>query len=352
MKIDIKQTAMEIFKIENGILIECDEQVEGEVIVPSTVNMIAEAAFFGCNKVQSVYIPDGVTHIGDSAFYSCPSLREVRLPSGLKEIGDEAFEDCGSLKSISIPSSVRRIGEAVLAGCVSLDSVVVDKDNAYYYSDGSDCIIERATGTLIAGCRMTRIPEGVTSIGQRAFQGQIFLRSVELPESLFEICKDAFYGCTSLKAIDIPYAVSHISEGAFSACPQLSHISVDIINPVYESRNDCNAIITKDDHTMIVGCSATVIPEYVKAIAPYAFAGSRVREVKGNIESIGKGAFSHCKSLVSVHLPSVRLISELAFADCDSLSSVSISSAAQIGRAVYTGCRSLRGVSFETRQNL
>lgn len=340
---------MEIFKIENGILIECNPSVEGEVIVPSTVSMIAEAAFFGCNKVQSVYIPDGVTHIGDSAFYSCPSLREVRLPSGLKEIGDEAFEDCGSLKSISIPSSVRRIGEAVLAGCVSLDSVVVDKDNAYYYSDGSDCIIERATGTLIAGCRMTRIPEGVTSIGQRAFQGQIFLRSVDLPESLLEICEDAFCGCTSLRAIDIPYAVSHISERAFSACPQLSHISVDIINPVYESKNDCNAIITKNDHTMVVGCSTTVIPDYVEAIAPYAFAGSRIREVKGNIASIGEGAFSHCKSLVSVHLPSVRVISELAFSDCDSLSSVSISSAAMIGRAAFASCSSLSGISIRRR---
>ncbi len=340
---------METFKIENGILIECNPSVEGEVIVPSSVCTIAEAAFFDCNKVQSIYIPDSVTCIEDSAFSDCSLLREVRLPSGLREIGDEVFEDCRSLKSIYIPSSVERIGEAVLAGCVSLDSVVVDKDSAYYYSDGSDCIIERATGTLIAGCRMTRIPEGVASIGQRAFQGQIFLRSVDLPESLLEICEDAFCGCTSLGSIDIPYAVSHISEGAFKLCKQLSHISVDIINPVYESKNDCNAIITKNDHTVVVGCSTTVIPDYVEAIAPYAFAGSRIREVKGNIASIGEGAFSRCKSLVSVHLPSVRVISDLAFADCGSLSSVSISSAAMIGRAAFAGCSSLSGLSFSRR---
>lgn len=46
---------MEIFKIENGILIECDEQVEGEVIVPSTVSMIAEAAFFAsCSSLSGI----------------------------------------------------------------------------------------------------------------------------------------------------------------------------------------------------------------------------------------------------------------------------------------------------------
>lgn len=62
------------------------------------------------------------------------------------------------------------------------------------------------------------IPEGITQIKQRAFQGCTHLTSVKLPSTLNKIDKEAFYECVELKTLFIPESVTSIGKGCFSLC--------------------------------------------------------------------------------------------------------------------------------------
>jgi len=82
------------------------------------------------------------------------------------------------------------------------------------------CKIE---GTTFVHCRMSftgefDIPQGITSIGGRAFEGCYSLTGVNIPESVSEIGAWAFSGCREFAGINIPANVSEIGASAFDGC--------------------------------------------------------------------------------------------------------------------------------------
>ncbi|MBQ8966190.1 leucine-rich repeat protein [Ruminococcus sp.] len=117
-----------------------------EVIIPDTVTVLGDHAFFFCRKLVRVDIPDSVTTIGNSCFWGddellsadlpdsvthmdglvfarCAKLRTIRLPSGLEEIPGYTFENCTSLEKVQIPDTVKKIGGLAFCGCTSLRSL-------------------------------------------------------------------------------------------------------------------------------------------------------------------------------------------------------------------------------------
>ena len=115
------------------------------------------------------------------------------------------------------------------------------------------------------------IPEGVTSIGYRAFAGCRNLTNITIPNSVTSIGDRAFEGCRSLTNITIPNSVTSIGDRAFESC-SLTNIT---------------------------------IPD--------------------SVTSIGDRAFSLCKSLTNVTIPdSVTSIGDRAFELCRSLATIKI----------------------------
>jgi hypothetical protein len=53
-----------------------------------------------CEKLTSVVIPNSVEVIGDIAFYGCSNLTSVTMGNGVTSIGVGAFHDCTKLKDI------------------------------------------------------------------------------------------------------------------------------------------------------------------------------------------------------------------------------------------------------------
>ncbi len=184
-------------------------------IIPGSVTGIGSFAFRGCSGLTGIEIPGSVTSIGASAFYRCEGLTGIEIPGSVTSIGAGAFEYCEGLTGIEIPGSVTNIGRNPFSGCDGLTSIVVDSGNTIYTSgNGKNCIIEKESNALIAGCKTTIIPDGVTSIGDSAFSWCSGFTSIEIPGSVTSIGNGAFWECIGLTSIEIPGSVTSIGDDA------------------------------------------------------------------------------------------------------------------------------------------
>ena len=172
------------------------------ITIPNSVTNIGYGAFGGCSNLTSVSIPNSVTSIGNEAFASCTALTSVSIPNSVSSIGNWAFTYCTALTSVSIPNSVTSIGNEAFSVCSALTSIVVDAGNPKYDSrDNCNAIIEKATNTLVFGCKTTIIPNSVTSIGEAAFQYCSGLTSITIPNSVTSIGDCAFKYCSGLTEV-------------------------------------------------------------------------------------------------------------------------------------------------------
>ena len=278
---------------------EYTDEYTGDVVIPSSVanlsvTSIGDSAFRGCSKLKSVTIPNSVTSIGDSAFRGCSELKSVTIPNSVTSIGDDAFWACSDLKSVTIGNSVETIGNSAFRECYSLTSVTIPNSVT---SIGDDAFYK------CSGLTSVTIPNSVETIGNSAFQYCIGLTSVTIPNSVTSIGERTFLGCSDLTSVTIGNSVTSIGGGAFLYCSGLTSIIVDSENQIYDSRENCNAIIETASNKLLYGCKNTIIPN--------------------SVTSIGDYAFYYCSGLTSVTIPnSVTSIGEWAFRDCSGLTSV------------------------------
>ena len=171
------------------------------------------------------------------------------------------------------------------------------------------------------------LPNNVISIDSYAFWDCKNLTSFIIPSSVKEIGRYAFMGCSNLTSIIIPKNVTTIiSPGpGFSSCNSLMSITVEVNNPKYDSRNNCNAIID-NDNKLIDGCKNSIIPNSVTSIGDCAFQGCKgltSMNIPDNVTSIGYSAFQGCTGLVYISLPSnLTSIGTEGLSNCTNLNTI------------------------------
>ena len=313
--------------------------------IPNGVTSIGDSAFSSCSNLTSITIPNSVTSIGDSAFGGCSSLTSVTIPNSVTSIGDEAFWSCSSLTSITIPDRVTSIGWYAFKYCSSLIAIDVAVDNENYtavdgvlFSNDTKNIICYPEGKTD---KSYTIPNGVTSIGDWAFQNCTSLTSITIPDSVTSIGDSAFEYCTSLTSITIPNSVTNIDWYAFRFCTSLTNIEIP--------RN-----VTSIGQQVFDNCISLkniAIPNSVTSIGEYAFrdcSSLTSVTIPDGVMSIGDSAFSSCSSLTSIMIPDgVTSIGKYAFYKCSSLASVTISnSVTSIGERTFYNCSSLASVTI------
>ena len=219
------------------------------------------------DDIVTLIVNEGVTGIGTYAFYLFENLGTPSLPESLDSIGDLAF------------------------GCCAFDSVM--------------------------------LPAGLKKIGSAAFLWNSHLRKVNLPDSLSYIGPRAFNDTGLRDTVVIPASVTYIGKAAFSGCLFVPGMRVDAGNSVYDSRNNCNAVIKSATNQLLFGCYSSVIPDDVVEICDYAF--------------------DHCMLLPNIDIPaSVRRIGENAFGNTYYINSITIpNTVTEIGEAAFYSSRGL-----------
>jgi len=326
----------------------------GAITIPPTLggHPVTSIGGYAFNSLglTSVTMPDTVAQIGRCAFYEC-MLTNAELSAGLTYIGDYAFCHCCYLRGLSIPMGVSYVGTHAYEGCFGLEYIEVAEDNETFDSRGNcNALIETASNKLIKGCDNTVAPPGVISIGTYSFSNCRVLSAVKLPDSVATIESYAYFWCGALREITIPRNVTSIGEEAFAACPSLSHIEVDAANSVFDSRDNCNAIIETASGTLVCGCKNTVIPSGVTTLARSAFRGCPFThiDIPEGLRVVGIEAFRD-SALTDVKLPStLEKIEREAFWGCNGLTHITIPArVSSMDYQVFDWCENLNAVDFE-----
>ena len=305
---------------------------DGVAIIPEGTKIIESYAFKNREELKSIVIPKSVEVIEHRAFSGCKGLKSIVIPDSVTTIEAWVFEKCISLSEIVIPASVTKLGDVhfCLGGCTNLTKIVVAEGNPKYDSRG-DCnaIIETESNELVAGCATTVIPDSVTSIRQWAF-----------------------HNCDQLETIAIPASVKKLSRDCFTGCPYLKNITIAEGNEVYDSRNNCNAIIRTEDNVLIVGGTETVIPDSVTEIGPFAFdhrAGLKKIVIPDSVTKIGDLAFNECSGLTDIVIPaSVTTLGDGAFSGCANLKTASVLGPVKALTETFSSCKALNTITFGT----
>ena len=298
--------------------------------IPNSVREIGDGAFRYCNQVTEVTIPESVIEIGAEAFEGCDQLSEVAISEGVTKIGRKAFADCPELAKLELPASVQSVGKDVCDASAKIifNSADVKFEDTPYWST-ADVVVNLPNcdsypiGTkgkfTIANSFQVNIAPTVTRIESHAFYGmESQLKSITIPDTVTYIAPQAFAGCTKLEKITLGSGVTNLSPYAFAGCTALSNITVSASNKVYDSRNNCNAVVETATNKLVAGCKNTVIASNVTTIGEGAFAGMKLKNASlpAQLKTIEAFAFWDC-SLESVKIPaSVTEIGGEAFGYC------------------------------------
>ncbi len=184
------------------------------IVLPNGIKSIGPCSFQACKNLTSITIPHGVTSIGDRAFSNCKNLASVTIPDSVTSIGEGAFSGCENLTSVIIPKSVTSIESNIFSLCDKLEMISVEEGNPYYRSDGN-CLIRIADNTVLTGCKNSKIPDYVTSIGKEAFSYINQESPLIIPKSIIRIEDEAYAGCGA-DSIIIPEKVNFIGKEAIT----------------------------------------------------------------------------------------------------------------------------------------
>ncbi len=288
-----------------------DNNTESEQII----NLDYQAMFkcYGLNYWDFPLPTESGLSGDDLIFYD--SLVNIASPINRTPWGTE-------IKSVIINDGVKSIGACAFLGCTELTKV--------------------------------SIPDSVNNIGDFAFFDCEKLASVTIPENMERIGQKAFAFSRQLRSITIPKNVKDIGLSPFEGCANLTNITVDKDNSYYDSRNDCNAIISKKNSALLSGCKSTIIPEGVMNIYPNAFFGMlydttyfynvelKTINIPDSVENIGSNAFAFCNQLERVSIPSnVYIVNNKAFLNCTHLDYIDIANSRrdmEIGMEAFFGC--------------
>ena len=278
-------------------------------------------------------------------------------------------EFCGSTEIIK--SDVYNVNYYVQA-----DELELSSKNKDFRILGGVLISYHGKGTIVG------IPEGVTVIGDNAFENQHGIKKVIIPNSVknigkraFANCKnleavycysffirdiadETFYNCSSLKEFTIPWGCERIGKRAFANCQMLTILKEDERTTYHikyideEAFSECTSLETIDFFRTIITheCMSTVSPRDIGEKAFYNCKNLYIDKewfsfLASNIKAY---TFYGCGKLKEIYLPTLS-VGEYAFSCCNSLTHVRFDNGITLKQGAFMNCVNLSKISFSDK---
>ena len=343
-----------------------------DVVIPNTITVIQDYAFYNCQNVESIILPNGVTQIGDFAFYNCKLVTSLSIPHSVTNIGEAAFFGCDNLVQVLIPESVSSVGSSVfgynLFGVIycEAESRPEGWSNDWCYSSTPviwDCSNNDIAGDAYIYVIMDGILYGIKDDETTLLKASKDITTASVPETIrhrtvdyevTSICEKAFYDCSNLTSVTLPDTVITIGEYAFEGCGGLVEMTLPFVGATRGGTNSTYfgyifGASSYSDNGNYVPASLRKVTITGGTIASFAFfgcSGLTSIELPDDITSIGSSAFENCSGLTSIAISnSVTSIGEKAFLGCSSLTSIEIPDrVTSIGEYTFYNCSSLTSV--------
>ena len=234
-------------------------------------------------------------------------------------------------------------------------NITFDYENCSFRYNGSlggyECYInKRAENVVVPSVynngynRMHKVLSITSSVDTSGEADELKLQTIKLSNYIKVIDAYALSYCKDLISLEIPASVTRIDELAIYGCDKLESIIVDENNSVYDSRENCNAIIKTQNNSLMVGCKNTTIPNTIEYISQNAFAlntGIISIYIPNNVLEIGNDAFMYCENLQSVSFANDSKLNKIgnnAFENCSSLKQITIpNGTTTIGNYAFDG---------------
>ena len=197
-------------------------------IIPETVEIIGNKAFFKNDTLESITFSNNIKEIKKFAFSKCTQLQTVNFNASVEKIEASTFEDCNKLQKVYFNKSMPNLGDNMFENCSNIEEII--------------------------------FPNDLVCIGNRTFAtnyGKIKMEKVEVPKTVKEIGLGCFAGVKEIVIYDTitPNAkkvISYKDEGIGKPNSNLGYIGLytnSVNRPLHTT--------TWNDHTIIVKSSET-----------------------------------------------------------------------------------------------
>ena len=364
-----------------------------EIILPESLEILADSAMEGATALKELALPAGVHTLAYDSLYNCKSMTSLTLSENLSEdsVNSNMLGQSNALTTIIIPAGAQFVPENFVQHG-SVKEFVVEEGNSKYFSQngvlyGYD---EEGRQILISYPKAKEdttytVLEGTLEIGHNAFYYREKLEEIMLPQSLEVLGNSAMEGATALKELVLPAGVHTLECDSIYNCKSMTGLTLS--ENLSEGSVNSNMLGASGALTTInIPAGAQFVPENfaqhgsVKEFVveegnskyfsqdgvlygydeegrqilisyPKAKEGTTYTVLEGTME-IGKSAFRSRERLEEIILPEgLEVIRGYGFEYCKSLKKMELpASVTSIEYDAFYGCSSL--TEFTLSENL
>lgn len=235
-----------------------DNTLLTEMILPESIELIGDYAFYGCTSLRIDKLPESLRSIGDKAFENCSSLNITELPDALESIGYRAFSDCISLRSITAGPNLSGRIQATFSFCRLLEYVDLSRtkitafgSNVVYVCESLRTILLPETLTsfnhrdfAITGLRSITLPGALRNIGTETFV-ESPIKAICIGNGIQTVGESLFEQCAEIVSASLPASTESLGEKVFASCPRLRFLSCAAKNAPSTESNTFEGILTQ-----------------------------------------------------------------------------------------------------------